>query len=164
MLYPEVLTRENLVTFFARFEGYIWLVYILICIISGFFLIPNTPFIVAGALLFPDNPILVIVISLFNAVFGASFLYYFAEWMGLAETLQAKYPEKMDKIKEALSKPYAILLVVLWSFLPIVPTDLVAYMARVVGMRYTWMILGIILGELPLILITVFSTCYLLEG
>lgn len=159
-LNPHLLNEKNLVDFFFKFEGYIWLVYILICIVSGFFLVPNTPFIIAGTILFPQQLLAVVAVSLFNAIFGATFLYYFANWMGIGDTLKKKYPEKMEQIKVALNKPYAIFLVVLWSFLPIVPTDLIAYVARVVGMRYRLLILGIILGELPLILLAVYFTSY----
>lgn len=155
---PEVLSAEGLTRFFEQFEGHIWWAYVAIFMVRGIFLIPSTPFVLAGALLFPDQAIWVVLVSLAAVLSSATFLYYWADWIGIGRYLDEKYPKQSERVQYLLNKPYALLLVVGWSFFPLVPTDLICYIARIVGMRYGLMILGILLGELPLILLCVYVT------
>lgn len=155
---PAFLSAEGLAVFFRQFEGRIWVAYICIFLVRGIFLIPSTPFVLAGALLFPQNAAWVVAISLFSVLSSATFLYYWADWIGIGQYLDKKYPKKSARVAELLNKPYALLLVIGWAFFPLVPTDLICYIARIVGMRYRIMILGIFLGESALILGVVYFT------
>jgi len=157
-LNPVYLSAEGLAEFFRQFEGQIWWVYISIFLIRGIFLIPSTPFVLVGALLFPQQAIWVVVVSLLAVLSSATFLYYWADWIGIGAYLDKKYPKQSERVQYLLNKPYALGLVIGWSFFPLVPTDLICYIARIVGMRYKLMILGIFLGELPLILLCVYVT------
>jgi uncharacterized membrane protein YdjX (TVP38/TMEM64 family) len=155
---PAFLSAEGLAVFFQQFEGRIWAAYIFIFVVRGIFLIPSTPFVLAGALLFPQNTAWVVVISLFSVLSSATFLYYWADWIGIGQYLEKKYPKKAARVAELLNKPYALLLVIGWAFFPLVPTDLICYIARIIGMKYRIMIFGIFLGELALILGVVYFT------
>jgi uncharacterized membrane protein YdjX (TVP38/TMEM64 family) len=155
---PAFLSADGLADFFKQFEGQIWTVYIFIFLIRGIFLIPSTPFVLAGALLFPQSSLWVVAISLFSVLSSATFLYYWADLIGIGGYLEKKYPKQSERVSYLLNKPYALLLVIGWAFFPLVPTDLICYIARIVGMKYRVMILGIFLGESALILGVVYLT------
>src|SRR5688500_17630811 len=61
---PDAFTAENIASFLSRFEGEIWLVYILISTLRGFTLLPSTPLVIAGTILFPAQPFLVLIVSI----------------------------------------------------------------------------------------------------
>ncbi len=153
---PQFLSADYLRDFFSRFENQIWLAYIIISALRGFILIPSTPFVVVGALLFPQHEFWVLSVSLFGLFASASFLYFFADWLGLADYLQNKYPDKIDKIVKIFQHKYAFLLVMAWAFFPLVPTDLICYIARLVKMPYPKMMLGILSGEAILIVTLIY--------
>ena len=153
---PSSLSADNLNRFFHRFEDHLLVAYIFFSFVRGIFLLPSTPFVLVGAMLFPDDPLLVIAISVAAVSFSATFLYYWSDLLGLSEVLLKKYPEKLRTVEYHLNKPYSILIIVFWSFFPLVPTDLICYVARVMRMRYVFMMLGILLGEIPLIALCVY--------
>jgi len=149
---PQFLAADYLQGFFSRFENQIWLAYVIISALRGFILIPSTPFVVVGALLFPQHEVWVVLVSLLGLFVSASFLYFFADWLGLADYLQGKYPQKINKLTQVFQHRYAFLLVMGWAFFPLVPTDLICYIARLVKMPYSKMITGILLGEAILVI------------
>ncbi len=155
---PELLTAEGLGDFLRRSGQGLWLMYVVVAFLRGIFLIPSTPFVLAGAILFPESAVWVVVVSMLGIGFTATFLYYWADWIGLGAYLNSAYPKQTERISYLLNKPYAMFLVMGWAFFPLVPTDLVCYLARIVGMRYRLMMLGLFLGELPLVLLLVYAT------
>lgn len=155
---PELLTAQGLGEFMRHTGQGLWLMYVVLSLVRGIFLIPSTPFVLAGAVLFPDAALWIVLVSMTGILLTATFLYYWADWIGLGAYLDQKYPKQTERISYLLNKPYAIFLVIGWAFFPLVPTDLVCYLARIVGMRYRLMMLGIILGELPLVLLLVYAT------
>lgn len=157
MIYPEKLSLSALQAWVQRFEGQMWTVYIAISFARGIFLLPSTIFILLGAALFPQQLLLVAIISLVAILSSATFLYYLSEAMGLATYLEKKYPQHIDKVKHHLNRPTGLIWMVAWSFFPLVPTDLMCYIARLVGVKYRWMILAVFLGELPLVLLCVYG-------
>ena len=126
------------------------IIYIVATFVRGFFLIPSTPFVLCGVLLFPNQLFLVLVISMLGVLFSASLLYFFADFLGFSKKLEAKNVLGIQKWKNKLQQPRAGLFVMLWSFFPLVPTDLICYVAGLVKMRYLYFILGVAIGELTL--------------
>jgi uncharacterized membrane protein YdjX (TVP38/TMEM64 family) len=92
-----------------------------------------------------------------SVLLSATLLYYLSDWMGFSEHLQRKYPHKMDYVRRKLEHPMSFLLVVAWSFFPLVPTDLMCYLARLVQMRYRVLILGVFVGELVLMFLLIWG-------
>ena len=145
------MSAERISMFILRYEAQALWVYLLISISRGLFLIPSTPFVLAGAILFPHQPYLVMSISLLGVVGGATFIYYFSDLLNFSERLEKKYPKQLQLWKKRLNSPKATLFVMAWSFFPFVPTDLICYVAGIVKMRYIYLISGVFLGELVLI-------------
>jgi uncharacterized membrane protein YdjX (TVP38/TMEM64 family) len=155
---PSFFSVDNLTSFIRQFESQLLLAYILFSCIRGLFLIPSTPLVLAGAVLFPDSPITVIIISMIGILFTTLMLYYYSDTLGFSKKLEAKFPAKMIKWKGRLQSKNAIWIVLLWSFFPFVPTDLICYVAGIVKMPLKYLLLGVLIGELILV------SCYVLLG
>ena len=147
---PTLLQIEQFKSTFYQFESYLLLIYILVSFVRGFFLIPSTPFVIGGAALFPSMPHTILLISMLGVLFSASMLYYFSDLLKFSDKLEKKYPSRVQFWQEKLNRPNSTLLVLAWSFFPLVPTDLVCYVAGIVKMRFGYMLLGVFLGELIL--------------
>jgi uncharacterized membrane protein YdjX (TVP38/TMEM64 family) len=156
LIYPELLSTEFLVNLITRFENQLLLAFFLISILRGLFLIPSTPFVLTGILLFPAMPWIVLVISMIGILLTATGLYYFADMLGFSEKLDKKFPEKMKIWHKRLNSPKATLIVLAWSFFPLVPTDLICYVAGIVKMPFKYLMLGVFVGEAILVSFYVF--------
>lgn len=154
--FPEYRSKEAISGFIQQYENQMFLVYLLISVIRGAFLIPSTAFIFAGVLIFPDSPWLVMTISMVGVMAGAAIIYYFTEFLGFEKFFQKRFAHKMEFVHKGMDK-YGIWIVAGWAFFPVVPTDLVAYVAGVVKMKPWKFFLGILLGELPLVGLYVFG-------
>lgn len=128
----------------------------LISLVRGALLVPSTPVILAGGALFPRALPFVFLVSMAGIVFSATLLYKFPGFAGYDARLAAKYPAQLERLRGHLVKPRAMWFVALWSFLPVTPTDLICYVAGLVRMPYPRMLLGLVIGETPLVLAYVF--------
>ncbi|CAL2075579.1 TVP38/TMEM64 family protein [Tenacibaculum sp. 190524A05c] len=158
---PEILSVDYIKNWISSYKGHILIVYILISLVRGFFLIPSTPFVIVGALLFPDNLFLVLVISMLGIMLSATSLYYFSDLLGFSEYLEKKYPEKVKKWESKLQSSKATYLVLGWSFFPLVPTDIICYVAGIIKMPFKYMFMGVFIGELVLVSFYIFSGSFL---
>lgn len=156
IIYPEWFTTDSISAFVKQYEEWMLAVYLLICVGRGMFLIPSTPFVLAGGILFPENPWMVMAISMLGVLAGSASIYYFTEFLGLDKVLEKKFAHKMEKTKAGMDK-YGFWIVVLWSFFPLVPTDLIAYVAGITRMKAWKFFLGVFLGELPIVAVYVFT-------
>lgn len=156
IIFPSTLSAENLEKFFSKFGTSLLLSYITVSFVRGFLMIPSSPFVLAGGIMLPQSPGLIIVISMAGILFSATLIYYFSDSIGLNKALQKKYPKLINPVMEKLSKPKAIWLVIGWSMFPLVPTDLICYISGVVKMPFSRMMLGLFIGELPLVMAYVF--------
>jgi len=143
LCYPNSFTAENLVLFLQSFESKILLVYIILSFFRGFFLIPSTPFVVGGAMLFPSMPFTILVISMLGIVFSATSLYYFSDMLGFSSFLEEKYPNQVVTWKTRLQAKHGFYYVTAWSFFPLVPTDLICYVAGIIKMPFKYVIAGV---------------------
>ena len=89
----------------------------------------------------------------FGILLSAAALYYFPKVMGVDTYLESKHADKINRIKSKIDHPYGILFVIGWAFFPLVPTDLICYAAGAVRMDIRRLLLGIFLGELPLVML-----------
>lgn len=153
---PGSFTPENIAAFFQEYSGQLLFVYIAVSLLRGLFLIPSTPFIIAGTLLFPDQPWTVFTISIIGVIVGSTLVYYMSDALGFSEKLEKKYPKKIERWHRRLNSPWAASIVIAWSFFPLVPTDVICYVAGIVKMPYRILISGVIIGELVLVYLYVF--------
>ena len=142
---PELISE-----FILRYTGQLWLIYVAISFIRGFFLVPSTPFVLLGVVLFPGQPIEVLAVSMSGVVFSATLLYFYSDSIGFSAYLEEKYPEKALWLKEKLGGKYQLAFIYAWSIFPPVPTDLICYVTGILKVNYWKMIAGVFLGELTL--------------
>lgn len=147
---PTQFSPENIAAIVGQYEGYLWLIYITLSLLRGFFMLPSSPFVIVGAILFPDNLLLVLLVSMIGVVFSASLLYYFSDFLGFSKYLESKKSKQIVIWKDRMRSPKAFWIVLTWSFFPFVPTDVICYVAGIVKMPYRFMILGVLIGELIL--------------
>ncbi len=155
---PALLSEGRISTFLARWGAWAFGAFTVIALVRGALLVPSTPVVLAGAALFPHSLPAVFLVTMVGILLSATLLYRFPHFVGYDRMLAAKHPEKLAQLQLGLAKPWAIWLVAGWAFFPAVPTDLICYAAGLVGMPFRRMILGIIIGELPLV------TAYLFFG
>lgn len=151
LLNPSILTPEKIQEIVMQYGSVALLIYVSISMFRGFFLIPSTPFVLAGVAMYPEEPILVVTISMAGILFSATLLYFFSQRLGFSSYLERKYPSAINSTKELLSGNRATIFVAGWSFFPLVPTDVICYVAGMMKMPFYKMMLGLFIGEMVLV-------------
>ncbi len=118
--------------------------YLLLLSCLGLTFIPSTPFAIAGVALF--DPTFAYVLNLVGIVTSSTIVYHFARFLGLREAFESKYPLKIQKVRGALNRK-ELPIIVGWSFFPVVPTDLIIYVASTLKIPLWKCLLGVVLGE-----------------
>ncbi|CAN5340258.1 TVP38/TMEM64 family protein [soil metagenome] len=147
---PQLFTAENIAAFLLRFQSVIWLIYIAFSTLRGLTLLPSTPLVIAGTLLFPAQPFAVLAVSIIGILLSSSMIYFFSEHLGFNDYFEGHKPELTGRIKAKLEHPLGFVFVALWAFFPLVPTDLVCYLAGTTKMRFVKFIAAVLVGEVVL--------------
>lgn len=142
--HQEFLEPKNLLIFFRSFGSAALIIYILASFIRWLLLLPSLPLVVVWILFFPDNPHIVFMISMLGIIFSWILIYKFSDVMWFDEMF-AKHATN-TKIKEAIDT-YWFYTVMIWSFAPVVPTDLICYVAGTVRMNFWKFVLALSIGE-----------------
>jgi uncharacterized membrane protein YdjX (TVP38/TMEM64 family) len=128
--------------------------------IRGFALIPVTNLVVIALPIFPPWPLFILTLA--GILISSASIYAFAGSLRLAEYFERKHAEKTERVRTALHRnPLAI--VTAWSFLPIVPTDLICYVCGVMRISLARLLLGVLIGEGAICAIYIFAGNQLLE-
>lgn len=141
---------EFLSNWMYQYGDKVWMAYIAVSFIRGFFLVPSTPFVLLGIVMFPHHPLQVLAVSMAGVVFSATLLYFFSDSIGFSEFLEEKYPIQSAWMKQKLSSKYQVPFIYCWAIFPPVPTDLICYVTGIIKVKYWRMIAGVFLGELTL--------------
>jgi uncharacterized membrane protein YdjX (TVP38/TMEM64 family) len=160
---PEWLEPERVVATLRGAPGPILLGYVVLNIVRSFTLIPSTVLIVVGMLLFPDRPWFVATASLVGIVCSAGLIYYFFEFLGLAELFERHHAPRVRWLEDQMGRK-GFLIVVGWSMFPFVPTDVICYVAGTLKMHVGTFLLGVALGEIPIVAFYVVATGRLVGG
>ncbi len=94
--HPEEFKPENLGNFIERHSVNLWLGFVIISLVRGFFLIPNTPIVIGGAMLFPEDPLWVIGISLLGILFSGSLVYHLHQLTGVRQYFERNHPKQLS--------------------------------------------------------------------
>lgn len=156
LLFPDWLTRDSISACLAGLGSGALLVYLLMCMTRSLLMIPVTPFVLAGAVTFPDLLMLVFGISLAGIVVGAFLIYSFPAFGGYDRLLEEKYPAKIALLKKNMHGNRSFWIIAGWSFFPLVPTDLICYVAGMVRLPFRKVVGPLMVGEIPLVTIYVY--------
>jgi uncharacterized membrane protein YdjX (TVP38/TMEM64 family) len=158
---PSLFSAENIAAFLTHFQGEIWIVYFAMSALRGFTLLPSTPLVIAGTLLFPTQPFAVLAVSLGGILISSTMIYFFSEVLGIADYFERHKPEATHKMKARLEHPLGFVFVAAWAFFPLVPTDLVCYVAGTTKMNFVKFISAVLIGEAMLCSFYIWSGGYL---
>jgi uncharacterized membrane protein YdjX (TVP38/TMEM64 family) len=134
--------------------------YLLLGAVRGFALIPVTNLLVLAIPLFPPVPLL--LMTLLGIAISSASIYLFAGSLKLGEYLSRKHARQMERLQTALRRNPATI-VTAWSFLPVVPTDLICYVCGVMKVSFRRFMLGVIVGEGAICAIYIFAGASLLD-
>lgn len=147
---PDLLDPERLVESLRGLGPSGLFGYVVLSIVRAFTLVPSTVLVLVGMLLFPDRPWFVMISSLGGIVISALLIYFFFEFLGLGELFERKHAARVRWLEEQLNRK-GFWLVVGWSAFPLVPTDVICYVAGTLRMHLGKFAAGVALGELPLV-------------
>ncbi|MEM9885873.1 MAG: VTT domain-containing protein [Bacteroidota bacterium] len=156
VLHPDSFSPENITNLLRQFEAELLFFYSLFIIVRGLFLLPITPFIVAGVLLFPDQPGLVLLLSMISILVSSTAIYYFSDLLGFSGKLEARFPERLAVWKRRLSRPTAVFYVLACSLVPIFSNELICYVAGIVKMPFPYLIFGVLLSSFLLFYVYIY--------
>jgi uncharacterized membrane protein YdjX (TVP38/TMEM64 family) len=122
----------------------VYLAYLFLGCIRGFTLVPATYLVVAGMLVLPPIPLFLLTIA--GIVVSSAAVYYFAEAMRFDRMFERRYPVQVGRLR-ALIVRRELPIVIIWSFLPIAPTDLVCYVCGSLEVDLKKCLLGVTIGE-----------------
>lgn len=155
---PGLFDPDRLTSALADHQAWIFPAWLTFALVRGALLVPSTWAVLGGAALFPDALWTVFALSMTGILLSAALLYRFPGYAGYDVRLAQRYPAQLARLQGELVKPRAVWLVAGWAVFPLVPTDLICYAAGLVRMPFRRMMLGIIIGEVPLV------TAYLFLG
>jgi len=156
LFFPDWVSRDSIKKYLEGLGTGALTVYILMCMTRSLLLIPVTPFVLAGAITFPDSLILVFAISLAGIAVGAFLIYSFPAFGGYDRLLEERYPAMITLLKKKMHGSCSFSIIAGWSFFPLVPTDLICYVAGMVRLPFRKVIGPLMVGEIPLVALYVF--------
>lgn len=118
--------------------------YLVLGCIRGFTLIPATSLVLVGIVFFPPWPLFALTLA--GIIASSASIYYFAGALHLEELLKERHAKHIDRLRDMLNR-YGLPVIVLWSFFPLAPTDLICYLSGVLRIRVWICLLGVAIGE-----------------
>jgi uncharacterized membrane protein YdjX (TVP38/TMEM64 family) len=140
-----------------------WLAYALylaLGAVRGFALIPVTSVVLLAIPLFPPVPLF--VLTMIGIVISSASIYAFAGSMRLAEYFERNYAKQTERVRAALQQ-YPTAIVAGWSFLLVMPTDLICYVCGSMKISFRRFMLGVLIGEGAIVGVYIFAGSTLLE-
>ena len=156
LIYPDSFTADSLKAVLNDNSSLILLAFIVLSCIRALFFLPSTLFVLMGTVLYPDEPVFVLIVSMIGILIGASLVYKVASILTPEQLFRGKDLTRMEGIRSKMEK-YGFSIVLLWSFFPAVPTDLICYAAGTIKMSFWKFILAVFLGEIVLVSIYIWS-------
>ena len=89
-------------------------------------------------------------VSLGGVVVSATLIYYFFDFLGLAELFERRHAARLRWLETQIHRR-GVWIVAGWSVFPFVPTDAICYVAASLRMPIGKFVLGVTLGEIPVV-------------
>ncbi len=122
--------------------GYV--LYLALGCVRGFTLIPAANLVLLAIPIFPPLPLL--MLTLVGILVSSASIYAFAGSLHLAEYFETKHAAAVARVRAALARnPTTIVMV--WSFFPLAPTDLICYVCGAMRISFRRFMLGVLVGE-----------------
>ncbi len=137
------------------------IVYFLLGSFRAFTLVPATFLLVVGLPFFP--PLLLLVVTMASVMVSSSICYFFAEALHMDEMFEKNHPKEIKKLKSLLSR-YQLPIIIGWSFMMFLPTDLICYVCGTLRINFPKFLLGVLIGEGAVYAIYIYAADYFLRG
>ena len=137
------------------------IVYVLLGSFRAFTLVPATFLLLVGLPFFP--PFLLLVITMIAVIVSSSICYFFAEALHMDEFFERKHPAQIRKLKGLLQR-YQLPIIIGWSFMMFLPTDLICYVCGTLRINFSKFLLGVLIGEGSVYAIYIYAADYFLRG
>jgi len=137
------------------------IIYILLGSFRAFTLVPATFLLLVGLPFFP--PLWLLTITMASVVVSSSIVYFFAEALHMDEFFEKNHPRHIRKLKDLLSR-YQLPIIIGWSFMMFLPTDLICYVCGTLRINFTKFIVGVLIGEGAVYAIYIYAADYFLRG
>lgn len=161
LLFPEKLSPSFLEEAVVDHPFETLVIYYLILSFKGLTLIPATPILLAGMLMF--NPVEVFIVNMAGIMTSSTIVYYFSRYLEFDIYFETKYSKYIHTIRaKFMDKEFP--LIVLWSFLPPTPTDLIVYVASTLRINVFKCLLGVFIGEAIINVFYIITVTMLLKG
>lgn len=152
---PVDLTAESIGQALRATGVWGWVVFGTWLCLRGVLLLPSTPMLLAGAVAFAYHQWLAVALAMVGVVVSAWLVYVLADRIGLGDYLEHRFPHKLETFRDKLDSSGGTLGMALWAGNPFVPTSLVCYVAGLAHADVKRYLLGVTLGELPLVVLYV---------
>lgn len=134
--------------------------YLAIGSLRAFTLVPATfPLVIAIPFF---DPWVLLALTLICIAVSSSICYWFAEAIHMDEFVERKYPKHIRKLKELLQS-YQLPIIIGWSFLLFLPTDVLCYVCGSLKINLKKFLFGIMVGEGTVYAIYIFLGDYFLR-
>ncbi len=137
------------------------IVYIILGSFRAFTLVPATFLLVVALPFFP--PAWLLVVTMIAVVISSSICYFFAEALHMDEFFEKNHPKQIRRLKDLLQR-YQLPIIIGWSFMMFLPTDLICYVCGTLRINFTKFIIGLLIGEGSVYAIYIYSADYFLRG
>ena len=118
--------------------------YLALGCLRGFTLIPAANLVMLAIPIFPPLPLL--ALTLVGILVSSASIYAFAGSLRLAEYFETKHAAAVARVRAALARnPTTIVMV--WSFFPLAPTDLICYVCGAMRISFRRFMVGVLAGE-----------------
>lgn len=107
-------------------------------------LVPATFLLLIAMPFFP--PLLLFLLTLPGIAASSSICYFFAKTLRMDELFERRYPQQIQKLTRALQR-HPMSIIIGWSFLLFLPTDLICYVCGSLRINYAKFIIGVLIGE-----------------
>jgi uncharacterized membrane protein YdjX (TVP38/TMEM64 family) len=118
--------------------------YILLGSFRALTLVPATFLVVIAIPFFPAWLLFLITLPVIGVSSGI--IYGFAEILHMDEDFEKRYPKHVQKLTDLLQR-HELPIIIGWSFLLFLPTDLLCYVCGTLRIHFAKFIVGVVIGE-----------------
>lgn len=161
LFFNPTIVKDLFVYLSGKSLIYLYILLFVLGIVRSFTLIPVTYLIILGLIFVPALPLYFIIMS--GVMVSSILVFYFFEYLRIDKMLDLKYKKQIDTTKYYLSK-YEFPVIFFWAMNPILPSDLICYVAGTLRVNVYKFIIAMLIGEGIACAIYIFGGKFLLNS
>ncbi len=142
--FDKSLITEKFAKIFTSSSIIGYAIFLIASSLRGLTLIPVTYFILVGLVFIPAVPLY--IMTIIGVLFSSASVYYFSEYLNFDEYFETNHKKQIDKITSVITKN-ELPIVITWSMMPFLPTDLICYVCGSLDIPVRKFLLGVLIGE-----------------